>query len=222
MPSYTQLFILKTYNAASFLVETFTRSYKFTGGATVTTDAFHNVTVDVSGALAGAWLLTGNTGPGFILGTNSADDWTFVSGGLSRGGFKATGEFYIKTHTGYSGSEDFKKTNGVSTTDATPTTIFTLAVTDQTSNYATVKIQMRQDTGANRAAFERKFMYYREGGGATLSSKVHFTFTDKTFGGYNVTISPSGNNILVQVVGAIGHNLYWTGTVEYQGAKAAL
>jgi len=222
VPNYTQLFILKTYNAVSFLVETFTRSYKFTGGAVVTTDAFHNVTVDVSGASANSWLLTGNTGAGFVLGTNSADDWTFISGGLSRGGFKASGEFYIKTHTAYTSSEDFKKTNGVSTTDATPTTIFTLAVIDQTSNYATVKIQMRQDTGVNRAAFERKFLYYREGGGAVVGPKVHYIFTDKTLGGYNVTISPSGNNILVQVVGLAGQNLYWTGTIEYQGAKAAL
>jgi len=221
VPSYSSIFILKTFNAASVLVETFTQSYKFTGGAVVTTDAFHNVTVDVSGASANAWDIFGNAGGGLVLGTTTADDWFLIAGGITRGGFESTGEFFLKTHTAYANSEDFKKTNGVSTTDATPTTIFAIAVTDQTSNYATVKIQMRQDTGANRAAFERKFLYYREGAGAVLSSKVHYTFTDKT-DVYDVTISPSGNNIIVQVVGIAGQNLYWTGNIEYQGAQTNL
>lgn len=222
MPSYTSVFVLKTYNAASFLVETFTQSYKFTGGAVVTTDLNHNVTVDVSGAAANAWDVFGNAGGGLVHGTTTADDWFFISGGVERGGFKAGGEFFIKTHINYTNSENNYKTNGILTTDNTPTTLFSIPVTDQMNNFATVKIQMRQDTGANRAAFERKFMYYREGAGAQLSSKVHTIFTDKTNGGYDVNILPSGNNILVQVVGLIGQNLYWTGNIEYQGANTNL
>ncbi len=217
MPGFSQIFILKTFNAVGGLVDPLTRSYKFTGGAVVTTDGLHNVTVDVSGASANAWDVFGNAGPGLVLGTTTADSWNFIASGISRGGFEATGEFFLKTHTGYAGSENFKRTMAVATTDAVPTNILVLPVPDLTNNFITVKVQARRDTGADRAAFERRIMYWREGGLVILSPKVHTTFTDKSNVGYNLSFAVSGSNLLVQVTGAVGHNLFWTGNVDYQG-----
>jgi hypothetical protein len=217
----TSVFLLKTYDNA-VLVRPFTLGYNFIN-ATVTLGANGVVDVDVSGGGGGSnWLVTGNAGAANILGTTTPDNWEFISSGLSRGGFKFTGEFFLKTHVAYTGSEYFIKTNGVDTTDATLTTLFAIPVTALTNNLVTVKIQARRDTGLDRAAFERKAMYYREGAGAVLSTKVHTIFTDKTDSAYDVTLSVSGNNLLIQVKGKVGHNLSWTGVIEYQGVSTSV
>lgn len=221
MPNVTPVFLLKSINAANAVVQTFTRGYKFTGGIVITTDIYGVVTVDGSGASANAWDIFGNAGAGLVLGTNTPDDWTFIAGGLARGGFLFTGEFYLKTHVGYTDSEFLMLTAGVDTTDATLTPLFVIPVTDLTNNLITVRIVARRDTGADRAAFERKAMFYREGAGAVLSTKVHTIFTDKSQGGYDVSLSVSGNNLLVQVKGLIGHNISWVGVAEYQGVKTS-
>lgn len=222
MPRVSYVFILQTYNAADVLVAPVTRAYKFTGGAAVTNLGNGKVEVDVSGAAASSWLLAGNTGAGFVHGTNSADDWEFISSGISRGGFKFSGEFFLKTHAAFTNSEFLQKTGAVSTTDATPTTIFAVATPDTMNWFVTCRIQARRDDGTERAAFERKVMFFREGGGATLGTKVHTIFTDKTHSAYDVNFSVSGNNLLVKVTGDTGHNVFWSGLIEFQGIKDAV
>lgn len=219
MPNVSSVFILKTFNAANALVTGLTRGYKFTGGAVVTVNAQNIVTVDVSGASANAWDIFGNAGASLVLGTTTADDWEFVSGGLSRGGFQFGGDFFLKTNPGYSQSRFQVRTDGVATADATLTSLFVIPITNLTSNIVSVRVVNRRDTGSDRAAFERKIIVYREGAGAVLSPKVHTPLTDKTNSGYNILFNVSGNNLLIQVQGVVGHNLYWTGVVEYQGVS---
>lgn len=172
--------------------------------------------IEASGGAGSDWLLTGNFGPNLILGTLTADSWTFITDALPRGGFEADGKFFLKTHQFFPNSEFYQETNGVVTTDATPTVIFTVTLPDLHVGFLDVNIIARQDSGANRAVFKRQVMYWRQGAGAVVSTKVHTMFTDKTNNDYDVQIVPSGNDVLVEVIGDVFETVVWTGTINHQ------
>jgi hypothetical protein len=106
--------------------------------------------------------------------------------------------------------------NTVITTDYVYTTLFTLVVPDLHVGQLTATVNARKDDGTERAGFIRVGQFWREGGTAQLSSKVHTLFTDKSYAGYNVRLQPSGNDILVQVRGEIAHTVKWIGSLTYQ------
>lgn len=168
------------------------------------------------GFVSSEWSTSGNSGSGLILGTSSNDDWSFISNALVRGGFKASGEMFLKTHALFSGSEKVNLTSAVQTIGATPTSIFILNVPSSFSGRLTCSVQGRKDDGTQRSAFERSALFYREGASASLSSKVHTQFTDKSQAIYDLTMVASGSTIIAKVTGKAGETINWSGSFEYQ------
>lgn len=98
----------------------------------------------------------------------------------------------------------------VSTTDATLTTIATIAIPDNTVVLVKADIVGRRTNAAGRAGYIRNALVFREAAGAaTLEGAVDTPFTRESSGGYNGTLAVSGNNLLVQVQGIAGHNIDW-------------
>lgn len=172
--------------------------------------------IEASGGAASDWLLTGNFGPNLILGTLTPDRWNFVADALPRGGFEDDGRFFLKTHQFFPNSESYQHTNGVVTFDDLPLPMFTINVPDEHVGFVDVFIVARETTGVERAVFKRQAMFWREGGGAVVSTKVHTMFTDKTNDNYDVQIVASGNDVIVQVLGDLAQTVVWTGTINHQ------
>lgn len=213
MASISSPTIIRVKNAADAIVVPATRVFKFTGGLVVTQVA--PGTAEVNGVGVGnAWDVLGNAGAGLVLGTTTDDQFDFIQNGISRAGFRVGGDYFLQTHVGSGSLEE--NTNGVQTTDATPVTIFSKTIADQKVGRLVCRIQGRKNDGSGRAAFERSFMFYREGAGVQIGPKVHADFTDKTDNDYNILVSPAGNDLIVQVVGKALETLDWVGFFSLQ------
>ena len=98
----------------------------------------------------------------------------------------------------------------VATTDATSTTIATIAIPDNTVVLLKTDIVARRTDAAGRAAYMRNALVFREAAGsATILGSVDTPFTRESTVQYNATISVSGNNALITVQGFGTHNIDW-------------
>ena len=192
-----------------------TRAIKFIGGVVVSQVSPGKALVDAVGT-TGAWDVLGNAGGGLKLGTTTNSQWTFVQNNQERGGFNTLGQFFLKSHTGTDGTEFKMGTSIITTSDALPTTIYELTVPDLATGRLTARIQGRKSDGTGRAAFERSFLFYREGANVSLTAKLQTDFTDKTDASYDVNIITTGGLLTIKVVGKNLETINWSGTFEYQ------
>lgn len=103
------------------------------------------------------------------------------------------------------------------TTNATPTSATTVSVPSGSAALIKVFLSANRSTGAERAAFQMTALVYNTGAGATLGpGGVQADFTDKGALTWAATIVVSGSNAVVQVTGAAGATINWSGRVEYQ------
>ena len=106
-----------------------------------------------------------------------------------------------------------------STTDATPTNLFTFTTPDNDKTYVIEgTVQMYNATSGNANVY--KFVgQWRKTSGGTVSQK-HFTLVveDEELAGATIQGSISGDDIRIQVVGVAATNLSWNGqfTVLHQ------
>ncbi len=100
--------------------------------------------------------------------------------------------------------------SSVQTTNATPTTIETIALSDNTTYNIIASVTGDVNAGANSAGYVRMATVKRTGGGgATLVGTVSTPHTGEDDGAWDCTIVVSGNNALVQVTGAGGTTIDW-------------
>ena len=100
--------------------------------------------------------------------------------------------------------------NTVTTTDATVTTIATIAILDNTVVLIKVGITGRRTDSADRAGYLRNAVVFREAAGsATLQGTVDTPLTRESAVGWNVTISASGNNVIITVKGLGAQTINW-------------
>lgn len=166
-----------------------------------------------------AWLATGNTGIGRVLGTLTNDLWSFIINGITRGTWRTDGGRTLSSHgVVYPNTELSELTVIGSTTNAVPTVIFSLPLADETVWTFSAEVQARRSSGIDRGVYERKVMAYREGGGAILG-KQHTPFTDESDAGYNLVWAVSGNDMNLMATGVAGQTVYWSGVIRYQGVK---
>lgn len=105
---------------------------------------------------------------------------------------------------------DLPITNTVTTTDATVTTIATIPITDDTINLIEAHIVGRRTDAADRAAYIRIALVFREAAGsATLEGTVNTQFTRESSAAFDATIVVSANNALVQVTGEVAKTINW-------------
>jgi hypothetical protein len=97
------------------------------------------------------------------------------------------------------------------TTDATPTTILTYALADNTLYLIEATFTGRDQAGTHRCAYGRFAVAYRQSAGsATLQGSVQATFSDvETTAGLDATITVSGNNLLFRVTGLASTTINW-------------
>jgi hypothetical protein len=97
----------------------------------------------------------------------------------------------------------------IATTDATLTTIETVALVDNTAYFFEVHGIARQTAaGPDNAAFVRRGVFYREGGGAVQVGSDDTPFSEGN-SNFQLTFAVSGNNVLVQVQGVAATNISW-------------
>lgn len=177
---------------------------------------------------------TGNKpGPGFEIGRNA--DGSGAAGYLKlieRGGSasyvwaEGGGTLHVHTappteddsvpHTGGYILPNWKRAT-VATTDATVTTIATIAVPATTTKAVEARVVARRTGGASGTAedgayYVARAVYKNVAGTATaIGSEVSAAFESQA--GWNVSWSQSGSNILLQVTGAAANDINWA--VEY-------
>ena len=123
----------------------------------------------------------------------------------------------MKSHAAFTGSLAYTQTGAVQTTNNLPTTLFTLALPDNSGTIMSVDITARDTGSANRAAYQRVANVYRQGGGAaTINVGVVASVTIESVPAWDATITVSGNSALVTVTGAGATTINWACTVRFQ------
>lgn len=102
------------------------------------------------------------------------------------------------------------------TTDATETTLWSKTLDDNKAYLLEVRIAARQTDNTNRAAYIRRALIYRAGGGATIQGSVSDELTIESDSNWNATIDVSGNDVRVRVTGAAGTTIDWQCDVWWQ------
>lgn len=102
----------------------------------------------------------------------------------------------------------------VSTTDATVTTIATIAVPATTTLHIEATIVARRTGGSSGtaedgAAYKVLVAYKNVAGTATLVGSGAVTTVGEDQAGWDVTVSASGGNALIRVTGALDNNVNW-------------
>ena len=103
----------------------------------------------------------------------------------------------------------------VQTTNATPTTLSTIVLADDTTYVIEARIVARDTGGTKRASYVRTVMAHRQSAGsATLGGAgIEADFTDETTAAWDATFVVSGNNVLVQVTGEAATTIDWAADV---------
>lgn len=103
----------------------------------------------------------------------------------------------------------------VQTTNATPTTVATIAVPDFTSMTIEFYAQPKKVGAANRATHFRRQRVYRQGGGPTTwGTSPEDIGTDANGETWTTDFSISGNNVLCRVTGQAATTIDWTFEVK--------
>lgn len=210
--------IIRTKNAVGSVVVPATRSFIFSGGLVVTQVGSGEAEVNAV-SVASAWSVLGNAGAGLILGTSTKDEYNFVQEGISRAGFDKDGNAFLKTDQEEYGGRLTQSTNSINTVTNVPSPIFVLNVDSDCVGKLSLSVQGRCINAIGRCAFERTFLFWKEEGIINVSSKVQSDFTDKSSIEYDVRVSHSDQNIIVEVVGKNGQSINWTGHFKYQLVK---
>jgi len=122
-----------------------------------------------------------------------------------------------KTHAAFAGSEFVVATGAVQTTTAAITTVFTLAIPDNSMVGLEVSVVARATGSADRAQYTLRAGVFRQAGGAAtvLGSVAQTTNESAGAAAWDATITVSGNNALVQVTGA-ATTINWACNVRHQ------
>ena len=110
----------------------------------------------------------------------------------------------------------------VETTDATVTTLITLPLDDNASYQIVANVVARRTGGSAGAvgdgASYRIIGTFRRvsAGSATLIGSLTVSHSAESQGAWNCTLTVSGNDVILTVVGAVNNNVTWGGIVTMQ------
>ena len=137
-----------------------------------------------------------------------------------------TGVRTVKTHAAFAGSGQATETAAVQTTDATPTVLWSKALSDDTAYWIEVDIVARSAAGttAENSYTVRALAHRRAAGAATLGGAgVVSLYTDEEDLDWAVTIDVNANNARVIVTGDVGAtSLVWASTIRWQAVGDVL
>ncbi len=102
----------------------------------------------------------------------------------------------------------------VQTTDATPTTLATLALLDENTYYVEALICAVKSDGTDRASYKIACTAYRTAAGAaTLQGGVTIIHASESNAALDATFTVSGNNLLATITGIAAETWEWTNTL---------
>ena len=102
----------------------------------------------------------------------------------------------------------------VQTTNATPTTLATLALLDENTYYVEALITAVQSDGTDRASYKIACTAYRTAAGAaTLQGGVTLIHASESNADLDATFTVSGNNLLATITGIAAETWEWTNTL---------
>jgi len=107
----------------------------------------------------------------------------------------------------------------ITTTNATPTTIGTIAVPAQTTRGIVAFVTARRGSGSAGTAEDGAFYEVKAvakgnaGNNASLIGSALVTAIGESQAGWDVTVSTSGGTVLIRVTGAANNNIAWTAVV---------
>ena len=99
-------------------------------------------------------------------------------------------------------------TGTVNTTSATTTTVATIATNSSVGYYIEADIIGRQTNGTNQTN-AYKVAYRAKNNAGTITGAVNQLMVNEETSTWDATISSSGTNILIQVIGAASTNITW-------------
>lgn len=104
----------------------------------------------------------------------------------------------------------------ISTTDATPTTIFTIPITDETAGVLEITIVGREAATGGVITGTKFVRFAKDGGTLTLGTPTAVLVDEATGALSTATwaISTSANNVIVQVTGVAATNANWKVSVN--------
>lgn len=106
----------------------------------------------------------------------------------------------------------------ITTTDATPTALFSLDIPTTVCGRLTVNIvavQKSATIGANRAAYSRQFTFWRDAAGTSGSDTVRSIGHDyESDSAWDATVDRSSNTVRVMVTGAASTTIHWVASVN--------
>ena len=102
----------------------------------------------------------------------------------------------------------------VTTTDATVTTVATIAIPASTTVVIEAHVAARRTGGGagsaeDGAGYVVRGTYKNVAGTATLIGSVNADYTAESQAGWDATFTASGGNVLVRVTGAVNNNVSW-------------
>lgn len=107
-----------------------------------------------------------------------------------------------------------------STTDATATTLFTHSPLTSSLNYYELRVRAIRTGGSagaaqDSAAYVVRAAYKRVGSAApTIVGAITADYTAEDQAGWDCTFAVSGNNVIVQITGAVNNNISWRGEIK--------
>lgn len=167
------------------------------------------VNTDGSTAWADATTDEANVLAALTVGTTTKD--------MGGGDIASVAEISQKDHTAFAGSESIQTTAAVQTTDATVTTLLSLALLDDSTYWVEAFVAVR-GTVAGENAYKVAAKFSRRSAGAAVlggAGSVNL-FTDEEDLDWNVAWVASANNAVLQVTGEAATTINWSGTINYQ------
>jgi len=206
------------------------------GGADSTNSVGRGSWIDLYGNEAGGgnagllWLSAGNVAGGgvrlYSFGTQPTEIWV---SNQRRWRIDNSGSEFREVLTTYgtssytTGTGHVRQAVVVNTTNATTTNIFNFALADNTAYKFTVEIVGRfNSTTARGISGQLRFGVYRNNAGSAVLVGTRIKEFD-TWGSseYDFDVVVAGNNVQIQVTGAVSSTVSWMGEIEYIGVSTS-
>ncbi|WP_372809442.1 hypothetical protein [Litorivivens sp.] len=101
------------------------------------------------------------------------------------------------------------------TTGATPSTVWSLTLPDESAFTVTTEITAKQANSSHRASYRLAALVYRDAGGAaTIQGTTQRLIDIESNASWNADIVVSGNDVIVQVTGVAATTIDWTSNTQ--------
>lgn len=156
------------------------------------------------------------------LGTTTNHDLKFVVSSGVVAGIKTDNTSYIKSHSNFTDSERYEKTDATQTTNNSQSTLSTITVSDNSVMRFKVLIVARYENISSNKSYWSEItgaVRRNNGGSAALVGTSIKSEDDEGSSGYSSTVDVSGNDLRIRVTGGSGEDVNWVCFIDYQSVS---